>query len=348
MAMADEVSGARSKPAAAQKKQKKSFTEMFIPLKTDSTNTVIAKCITLLALLAVIVCGIVLICYFAEMIESKNLQSEISYIYNQNSSAEVTQPVVTEPVQPDSPDEPEVRVPKPVMVNAQELLNINPDTIGYVRIPNTHIDGVVVQRKTEDGNDYYLNHNFKDKKAQCGTIFLDMRCTLTDYEQSDNLILYGHNQADGTMFGEMDYYRWDLSYYKKNPLIYFNSNYEEGVYKIISSFVVNVEPEHDNGNVFDYHNYINFNDEYTYDTFIDEITKRSTIITGTDVNENDKFLTLSTCSTEWEPSRHVIVARKVRPGESTEVDLSLFSINPNPKWPAIYYKYNGGTYIEEE
>ncbi len=346
MAMADEASGAKTKPAKAQKKQKKTFTEMFIPLKTDSTNTIIAKCITLAALLAVIICCIVLINYFAEIIASKNLQSEISYIYNNKTDTVQT---VTEPVlQPADPEEPEVRVPKPIMANAQELLNINKDTIGYVRIPNTHIDNVVVQRKTEDGNDYYLNHNFKDKKAQCGTIFLDKRCTLTDYEQSDNLILYGHNQADGTMFGEMDYYRWDLNYYKKNPLIYFNSNYEEGVYKIIASFVTNVEPEHDNGNVFDYHNYVDFDDEnYTYDTFIDEVLKRSTIITGTDVNEDDKFLTLSTCSTEWEPSRHVIVARKVRPGESTEVDLSLFSINPNPKWPAIYYKYNGGTYIEE-
>ncbi|MBQ4310380.1 MAG: hypothetical protein II773_02175, partial [Oscillospiraceae bacterium] len=64
-----------------------------------------------------------------------------------------------------------------------------------------------------------------------------------------------------------------------------------------------------------------------------------------DINENDKFLTLSTCSTEWDSARHAIVARKLRSGETTDsIDITGFSKNPNPKWPAIYYKYNGGSY----
>ena len=81
---------------------------------------------------------------------------------------------------------------------------------------------------------------------------------------------------------------------------------------------------------------------------MDEITKRSTIITGVDCNEDDEYLTLSTCSTEWDDSRHILVARKLRDGETADsIDTTKFSKNPNPKWPAIYYKYNGGTYIDE-
>lgn len=339
MAISDEA-----KPKPVKKKEKKGFVETFIPLKTDSAGTITAKCITLAAVAALIVCVIVLIRYYAQIIEAKKLQENIKYIYSSAAEAQVTE-TAAETAEEPAEDIPEVREPKEIMPAAQELLNINPDTVGYIKIPNTMIDTVVVQT---DNNDYYLTHNFNNQKRQCGAIFLDYRCKLTDWEQSDNLIVYGHNQADGTMFGEMDYYRWDYNYYKKNPVIYFNSNYEQGVYKIISSFVINTEPEHDNGKVFDYQNYVYFSDQYPYETFIKEITERSTIITGTDVNENDKFLTLSTCSTEWEPSRHVIVARKVRPGESPEVDLTQFQINPNPKWPAIYYKYNGGTYIEED
>ena len=42
------------------------------------------------------------------------------------------------------------------------------------------------------------------------------------------------------------------------------------------------------------------------------------------------------------------MGRKLRDGETAEnFDTTKFSKNPNPKWPAIYYKYNGGTYIDE-
>ena len=109
---------------------------------------------------------------------------------------------------------------------------------------------------------------------------------------SDNITLYGHNQKDGTMFGTLDKYKWDYSYWLKNPFIYFDTNYEQGTYVIIASFVTNTKPEHDNGYVFDYQNYSKFQDTgtYTYENFVKEITERSTIITGVDVQKGDKFL----------------------------------------------------------
>lgn len=240
---------------------------------------------------------------------------------------------------------PEELPPLEELAAAKELLAINPDTVGYVRIPDC-VDEPVV--KGTD-NEYYLKHNFYNNQRQCGTCFADYRNKVGGYERSDNIILYAHNQKDGTMFGNLDYYRWDPAYWLKNPFVYFNTNYSEDVYVIIASFVINTLPEHDNGNpVFDYQNYIDFNDDYPYDKFMDEITKRSTIITGIDCTEDDEYLTLSTCSTEWDESRHVIVARKLRADESTDtIDTTKFSKNPNPKWPAIYYKYNGGTYIDE-
>lgn len=238
-----------------------------------------------------------------------------------------------------------VREPLMLTPSAQAYLNINPDTAGYVEIPG--VIGEVVVQGTDDK--YYLKHNFYNEVRQCGTCFADYRNVVNDYPdlQSDNIILYAHNQKDGSMFGNMDYYRWNYHYWQENPFIYFSNNYEESTYVIISSFVTNALPEHDNGNVFDYWNYIDFSDTYTYDTFISEITKRSTIITGVDVQPTDKFLTLSTCSTEWDESRHAIVARRLRDGETAaDIDTSKLQINQNPKWPAIYYKYHGGSYTE--
>lgn len=346
MSMSDEARGSTQKSATKPKK-KKSFKESFIPQKGDSSSEVISKIIVLLSIVVLIVCAVILGNYFYEMYEAKQNHNTLKVIYQKAQQSVITQtePAETELSPESGEDIPEERPPLTVLPAAQELLDINADTIGYVRIPNC-VDEPVVKGKD---NEYYLNHNFYDNQRQCGTCFADYRNVSDGYERSDNIILYAHNQKDGTMFGNLDYYRWDPAYWLKNPFIYFNTNYSEDTYVIISSFVINTKPEHDdNKPIFDYQNYIDFNNDYTYDNFMNEITKRSTIITGVDCNENDSYLTLSTCSTEWDDSRHVLVARKLRDGETAEnFDTTKFSKNPNPKWPAIYYKYNGGTYIDE-
>ena len=48
-------------------------------------------------------------------------------------------------------------------VDFDELSKINPDTIGYIYIPNSGISFVVVKGKN---NSYYLNHNFEKEKNQ--------------------------------------------------------------------------------------------------------------------------------------------------------------------------------------
>ena len=66
------------------------------------------------------------------------------------------------------------------------------------------------------------------------------------------------------------------------------------------------------------------------------------IETGVDVRSNDRLLTLSTCSYELEGFRTVLVARKVRQGESELIDESLVKAAPNPLMPDGWYeKYSG-------
>ena len=341
MAMTDAVrSNPRYKP-----KEKKSFAEICIPMRGDTPGQILSKVITLISVVALIVCGIILGVYFYHIFEAKQNHSNIKSKYNQiGGMASAEAPSSADALIVDENGE-IVRAPLVTMPFAEEMLAINKDYAGYVSIPGCVNEAVV---QTSD-NEYYLKKNIYDQTRSCGTVFADYRNVVNDYAdlQSDNIILYGHNQRDGTMFGEMDYYKWDAKYWLKNPYIYFDNKYEHSTYVIIASFIINTEPEHDNGYVFDYQNYINFTDDHPFDTFIKELNDRSHFHTGIDVNENDKFITLSTCSYEWEPSRHVIFGRKLRAGETTEnLDLSGFEVNSNPKWPAVYYKYNGGTYIE--
>jgi sortase B len=142
------------------------------------------------------------------------------------------------------------------------------------------------------------------------------------------------------MFGDLDFYRWNHEYWKSNPIIHFDTLFEERDYVIIASFVTNEDAEDDNGNRFDYQNYIYFNDDWAFESWKEELMLRTQFFTGVDFDENDQYITLSTCSTEWEPSRHVIVARLLHDGE--EVDVDKWEDNPNPKMPQIWYDLYGG------
>lgn len=237
--------------------------------------------------------------------------------------------------------------PLEIMESMQSFKDDNPDTVGWITVGGTSINNVVVQT---DDNDYYLDHDFYGRSSQPGTIFADYRCIVDDYgfRQSDNIILYGHNQANGAMFGTLQKYKVTkqntsrFSFYLEHPTFTFSTLYEEYVYKIVALFVVEADASQTrDGVIFDYHNYIMFGaNGRTYDAFIENITERTEIITGVDVQEGDQFMTLSTCSNEFEPSRFVVIGRKVRDGESPEVDTSLACLNPDAKEPDWDYIYS--------
>ena len=113
--------------------------------------------------------------------------------------------------------------------------------------------------------------------------------------------------------------------------------------QIFAVFITTASADEDNGYVFNYvypdMGGINF------DGYMAEMNKRTLYYTGVDVNENDKILTLSTCTREVDTRscradcRIVILARMVRDGESEQVNTSAAYENENPKYPQICLLY---------
>ena len=68
-----------------------------------------------------------------------------------------------------------------------------------------------------------------------------------------------------------------------------------------------------------------------------EAIERSLINTGVDVKNGDNIITLVTCSKDFKNSRLVVMARETRDGENPTVNTSLAKINPNPRYPEIWY-----------
>ena len=84
--------------------------------------------------------------------------------------------------------------------NIQALITENADCIGWLSIDGTNISYPVMHTPSDPQK--YLRRNFYGKYSQSGVPFLDGRCS-TD---SGNLIIYGHNMKNGTMFSDLKKY----------------------------------------------------------------------------------------------------------------------------------------------
>lgn len=84
--------------------------------------------------------------------------------------------------------------------NIQALIAENADCIGWLSIDGTNISYPVMHTPSEPQK--YLRRNFYGRYSQSGVPFLDGRCDI----QSTNLIIYGHNMRNGTMFSNLKKY----------------------------------------------------------------------------------------------------------------------------------------------
>lgn len=90
-----------------------------------------------------------------------------------------------------------------------QLLEINPDTVAWLRMDGTHIDHPVV--RSADNFDY-LDKSFEGKYYAGGTLFLDK--DNTGLEDS-YCIIHGHHMAAGAMFGDLSRYL-EPGFFEKN------------------------------------------------------------------------------------------------------------------------------------
>lgn len=223
------------------------------------------------------------------------------------------------------------------------LLATNPDNIGRIYIDGTNIDYPFTQCLD---NAYYLDTDFFGDYYRYGTVYADYRCNFGADEdlQSDNLVLYGHHTALNDYFSHLHYYKKSIDFYKQHPIIEIKSNYETYYYKIFAYMITNAYEK--DGPVFYYHTYHNFATKEDFDWYVNEVLKRSLIVSGVDVEYGDKLLTLSTCTVEFEDSRFVVYARRLREGEDEFAGVTDAYTNPNPLMPDRYYQIYGGSYIE--
>lgn len=171
----------------------------------------------------------------------------------------------------------------PLVQDFSKLIEINPDTVGWLTVNNTKVDYPIV--KTVN-NDYYLNKNFYKRTTAAGWLFMDYRNNIDTL--SKNTIIYGHSAVKNSLMFTTLKTAINEDWYKNpdNQIITFNTLYSNMKWQIFSIYAT--EPTF---------NYIDtdFFNKKSFEDFIKKIKDKSVYDFGVDVNASDNILTLSTC-----------------------------------------------------
>ena len=169
----------------------------------------------------------------------------------------------------------------------------NSESVAWICIPDTAVDYPIMHTPKQPQK--YLRMDFYGDYSQSGVPFLDFRCT----EGSTNLITYGHNMKNGTMYADIRYYA-DPSFCESHPVIEWET--EEGVknYTVFAAAVVN--------KLDGWYDFINAESEDDYTQHIQTLADKALYVTDAIPKYGTRLLTLSTCYGGDSDSRLIVVA----------------------------------------
>ncbi len=172
----------------------------------------------------------------------------------------------------------------------------NPDVFGYIRIEGTNISYPLVKGRDDE---YYLHHQSNGQPSVSGAIYADTRSNI-DLLNDYNLILYGHNMTNGTMFNNVTKFFDANTFYNTQIVVYtFDGIFTYEPFTIFSTH-----------SKFYYYR-TDLGDPQEMIDFCTLMQKQSRHNRGLTFTGDERLLTLSTC-TNIGDGRYVLHARLVK------------------------------------
>ncbi|RHR25823.1 SrtB family sortase [Clostridium sp. AF19-22AC] len=188
----------------------------------------------------------------------------------------------------------------PISVDFKKLhaMDGGSNVVGWIYVEALDISYPIMQG---EDNDYYLHRDMAGGYAVSGSIFLDSQNSADFSDQ--NSIIFGHNMADGSMFGQMKEFSIGTAF-QTSPYVWILTEEKESCYQIFSAQVVEVTSE--------CYTLYSEPDAYYVD-FLKRMHLNSGIDTGEwKFRETDKIVTLSTCNGDGSATtRYVVQAVKI-------------------------------------
>lgn len=243
--------------------------------------------------------------YFKDSQNNKQIYDEIIIDATNIENNETDQQVLNEHIEDNVESVQTVEISE----NMQKVITLkqeNQDVIGWIQIDNTIINYPLLQSTNKD-KDYYLTHNYKQEKTKYGSIYLNKLSDISNVYS--NSIIYGHNMKDEQMFNTLLKYE-NQDFYNEHKTIKIATEKKESEYLIICAFKSRIFYQNEQ-DVFRYYNYTNFEDEKTYNEYIQNCKQIQLYDTGVTATYGEKLITLITCEYSQDNGRMVVVAKKI-------------------------------------
>lgn len=184
---------------------------------------------------------------------------------------------------------------KKILKQYKKLYNKNQDMWGWIQIKGTEVNYPVMY--TPNDSNFYEKRNWKKEKIDVGScIWIDGRVT----ENSKNIIIYGHNMRNGSMFGPLKKYK-GKEFYKKHKYIQLDTLYEEQTFEIISVSCVNSNDKCIYGDV-------DLESKEDFSKYVKNVKEKAYYDIKTESTYPDQLITLSTCNGN---DRTIVVAKRI-------------------------------------
>lgn len=200
-----------------------------------------------------------------------NLEVEFVQIYVPSDDNSVTE------------EEPQVPWYQLVSVDIEGLQKKYPDVVGWIFFEDGLISYPVMQT---DDNSTYLYSTYDGRESKSGSIFME---TTHSADFSDtHTIIYGHNMKNLSMFGRLKHYKTKAGYYDEHQYFQIFRGNEILRYQIFAYQDVPV-------------------DSFVYQEFFtsarvlsNRLLANSMVNPGLEIEDDDKIITLSTCTADDE------------------------------------------------
>ncbi|MBQ9968669.1 MAG: class B sortase [Oscillospiraceae bacterium] len=183
-----------------------------------------------------------------------------------------------------------------VIVDLDGLQAISPQGVGWIMSDDRTINYPVMQGTD---NDYYLDHLADGTVNRNGSIFMDFRnaADLSDR----NTLIYGHNMRNGAMFASLSLYSTP-GYREAHPELLLIV--PEGSFSL-QVFAGCVAP----GDSDLYQ--LSYRDDAGFTAYIEKVRLLSDFSSDVQICAQDKIVTLSTCSYDYDDARYLLFCKLV-------------------------------------
>ncbi len=178
------------------------------------------------------------------------------------------------------------------------LRSQNNDIVAFIYAENTKIS-YPVTRYTD--NEFYLDHSFDKKRLTSGTVFMDYR-NEKGLSENKNIVLYGHNMTNGSMFGHIPKFYNSEEFFNNTPIILYGF---DGIYTFEVFSVYKTTSDYQYFRTA-------FDSGKDFISFAEEMKNNSVHQKDIEFTKDDILLTLSTCTNSGRVGRYALHAKLIR------------------------------------